>query len=507
MSGERWDAIFVGAGITSLACAAMLVKRHPGVRPLVIDKHIVAGGYASTFARPRVEATFDCSLHKLSGMNEGGNLIRILRELGLGAELDFIYPDDYFCAYRGGQAMALPNDADHLQALLAARFPHQAEGIATFFEQVRTHGRNGYYQFQMLEGSFEPDMTQLRYAHRHLKHKTVREALRELFDDAYLIEMLAAPGIYVGGYPEDLGYLYYLHVVYATLNRGNAYVAGASQRLSNLLAQRVADAGGRLLLGTRVESVLTGEGGRAVGVRTHRGEFHADQVYINASPHYAVRNLFPAEVDLGATLDKLAALKPARSTTTVYLVTDAAPAALGLAHTESMLFADAPGASSDLRIAAERAGFPEADSEQAFWHRSPMEVTNYHALDPNGGKVVCLNVLDAIAHWPQRRTPEYRAKKARARDAMVERLMVQVPGLRGHVLHTEVATPHTYVRFTNNTDGSGYGAMVGTDLKGHVFHHGFPIDGVHFLSAWVAGPSYEAAFGYAEMKAKQWKRA
>jgi hypothetical protein len=27
---------------------------------------------------------------------------------------------------------------------------------------------------------------------------------------------------------------------------------------------------------------------------------------------------------------------------------------------------------------------------------------------------------------------------------------------------------------------------------------------VHFLSAWVAGPSYEAAFGYAEMKAKQW---
>jgi hypothetical protein len=67
-----------------------------------------------------------------------------------------------------------------------------------------------------------------------------------------------------------------------------------------------------------------------------------------------------------------------------------------------------------------------------------------------------------------------------------------------------VATPRTYERFTNNTDGAGYGAMVGTDLSGHVFHHGFPIAGVHFLSAWVAGPSYEAAFGYAEMKAKQW---
>ena len=60
---------------------------------------------------------------------------------------------------------------------------------------------------------------------------------------------------------------------------------------------------------------------------------------------------------------------------------------------------------------------------------------------------------------------------------------------------------------TNNTDGSGYGAMVSTDLSGHVFHHGFPVQGVQFLSAWVAGPSYEAAFGYAEMKARQWKRA
>lgn len=507
MSGERWDAIFVGAGITSLACAAMLVQRHPGVRLLLVDKHIVAGGYASTFARSRVDATFDCSLHKLSGMNEGGNLIRILRDLGLGDSLGLVYPDDYFCAYHAGEAMALPNDADQVEALLLSRFPHQAGGIATFFEQVRTHGRNGYYQFQMLEGSFEPDMTQLRYAHRNLKHKTVREALRELFDDPYLIEILAAPGIYVGGYPEDLGYLYYLHVVYATLNRGNAYVTGASQRLSNLLAQRVVDAGGSLMLGTRVESVLTGGDGRACGVRTNRGTFHADQVYINASPHYAVRNLFAEDVDLGPTVEKLAALKPARSTTTVYLVTDRAPAELGLSHTESMLFADMPGDSSDLRIAAERAGFPDAESEHAFWRCSPMEVTNYHALDPDGGKVVCLNVLDSIAHWPQRRTPEYRAKKARACDAMIDRLLTHVPGLRGHVLHTEVATPHTYVRFTNNTDGSGYGAMVGTDLRGHVFHHGFPVDGVHFLSAWVAGPSYEAAFGYAEMKARQWKRA
>lgn len=238
MNQPSWDAIFVGAGITSLACAAMLVKRDPGVRLLMVDKHIVVGGYASTFSRPKQGAVFDCSLHKLSGMAEGGNLIRILRDLGLDETLDLVYPQDYFCAYRDGTELPLANDADGAERQLVERFPHQAEAIATFFEHVRTYGRNGYYQFQMLDGSFEPDMAQLRFAHRNLKHKTVRQALHELFDDPYLIEILAAPGIYVGGYSEDLGYLYYLHVVYATLNRGNAYVAGSSQHLSNLLAQQ-----------------------------------------------------------------------------------------------------------------------------------------------------------------------------------------------------------------------------------------------------------------------------
>ncbi|MBJ7516105.1 MAG: NAD(P)/FAD-dependent oxidoreductase [Stenotrophomonas sp.] len=504
MTQKRWDAIFVGAGITSLACAALLVKRDPSARLLLIDKHIVAGGYASTFSRPRVQATFDCSLHKLSGMDEEGNLLRILRSLGLEEELGLVRPADYFCAYRTEQALVLPNDAASVQALLTARFPHQQAGIAAFFEHVLTHGRNGYYQFQMQDGSFEPDMAQLRHAHRHLKSRTVYEGLAELIDDPFLTELLAAPGIYVGGYPEDLGYLYYLHVVYATLCRGNAYVTGSSQHLSNLLAQQVIDAGGQILLGTAVEQVLTDGGGRVAGVRTRRGVFHADQVYINASPHYAAGKLFGEEVALEDTVSRLAALKPARSTTTVYLVTDVDPSTLGLPHTESMLFADDPSAAFSARRAAMQAGADEAASEHAYWRCSPMEVTNYRALDARGGNVLCLNVLDSATHWPQRRTPAYRDKKTRAAATLVERLLSQAPALRGHVLHTETATPHTYARFTNNTDGSGYGAMVGTSLKGHTFHYGFPVRGVHFLSAWVAGPSYEAAFGYAEMKAAEW---
>ena len=110
-------------------------------------------------------------------------------------------------------------------------------------------------------------------------------------------------------------------------------------------------------------------------------------------------------------------------------------------------------------------------------------------------------------HWPARRTPEYKAKKTRLQEALLGRLYQAVPGLRGHVVYAETASPHTYERYTFNHRGAGYGALVGKDARAHLFHYDFPLKGVHFLSAWVAGPTYEAAFGYAEMMAQTYQCA
>src|SRR5205814_8352417 len=123
------------------------------------------------------------------------------------------------------------------------------------------------------------------------------------------------------------------------------------------------------------------------------------------------------------------------------------------------------------------------------------------------GRVLIFNLLDHVDHWPPRRTPQYRQKKKRATDAVLERLYTRFPGFRGHVQYAEVSSPRTYMRYTNNTDGAGFGAFVGTELNPHVFHHNFPIAGLQFMSTWVAGASYEAAFAYAEHKAMAWTRA
>ena len=500
----QWDAICVGAGITSLAFGAQLVRKHPRTRILVIDKHSVPGGYATVFHRPKAPGVFDCSLHKLSGIGASGNLQRIFSNLGLSEELSLKIPDDYFEATLPDGHVRLGNRPDVVKGILIERFPEEAQALYAFFEEVEIHGRNGYYQFQVLDGSYEPDFSQLRYAHRHLKSISVSEALSARFKNGFLKEIIAATGIYVGGYPEDLGYLYFLHVVYATLYIGNAYVEGQSQRLSDILAERIVQAGGEVLLGTTVKKILYDEANQVVGVKTSKGSFHSNKVYINAAPHYAIETLFESTPEIHAVGAKLQAMKPSRSTTTIYVTTDLPPEQLGLTSTETMIFGEPQDVGVTWRNAAAGAPRDEALSEHAYWHCSPMEITNYHLLEPSGGNVICLNILDSMLHWPERKTAAYKFKKCRAADLMLQRLYAAKPGLEGHVKYVEVSTPRTYQRFTNNTAGAGYGAMVGTDLSSHLFHRNFPVKGVHFLSAWVAGPSYEAAFGYAEMKANQW---
>jgi phytoene dehydrogenase-like protein len=352
-----------------------------------------------------------------------------------------------------------------------------------------------------MDGSFRPDIPQLRFAHKHLRRVTVAEKFQELFSSPLPREILAAPAIYVGGFPEDFSYLYYLHVLYATLVRGNAYIRRGSQHLSNVLVKRVKDSGGDVRLRTEVQRILVDGSNHAYGVETNRGTFLGNQIYINASPHYALDHLFPQLDCLPPVQEKLRDLKPSWSTTTLYAVTDRPPEELGLTSSEMMVLSSGFEEASELRQACRGGLADERTCERAFWELSTMEVTNYHLLDPSGGNVICLNLLDDMRHWPSRDTPEYAAKKERASSMMLERLLRYRPELRGHIQYQDCSSPHTYERYTHNHAGAGYGALVGTDTTSHVFHYNFPVQGIHFLSAWVAGPSYEAAFGYAEMKA------
>jgi len=59
-----YDVIVIGAGNGGLTAAAMLAQN--GLKVLILERHNIPGGSATTFCRGRFE--FEVALHQLSGL-------------------------------------------------------------------------------------------------------------------------------------------------------------------------------------------------------------------------------------------------------------------------------------------------------------------------------------------------------------------------------------------------------------------------------------------------------
>ncbi|MFY9369132.1 MAG: FAD-dependent oxidoreductase, partial [Desulfomonilia bacterium] len=85
----EYDVVVIGAGNGGLTGALTLAKA--GRKVLLLERHNVPGGCATSFVRGRFE--FEVALHQLSGMGSAerpGPLRAILNDLGVMDKLEFV---------------------------------------------------------------------------------------------------------------------------------------------------------------------------------------------------------------------------------------------------------------------------------------------------------------------------------------------------------------------------------------------------------------------------------
>jgi phytoene dehydrogenase-like protein len=483
---KRYDAIVIGAGLGGLAAATTLA--HSGLEVLLLERHNVPGGYASSFVRGRYE--FEVALHELSGIGppeRRGNVYRTLEHLGVTDKVEFLHvPELYRCVYlepsdTGPSAqkldITLPVGQEEFESTLAEFFPHEAQGTHRFMARVFAFGRD-YAQYLRQRRTVQPVSLPFRFPHlfRYLPTTWGQVLDRDVQDPAARAVLSGYWG-YAGMPPSKISFMSMASTLAAYVRRGAAFPKGRSQALSNAFLARFEELGGEARMNCGVRRI-TASNGRVTGVVTEEDqEIQADWIVSNADPIATCRDMIGFEHVPSSFFTGLQSSEVAASTINVYLGVARPTAELGFSEHEIFVSAgyDADRHYELMKTIAP----PEA-----------IAVTCYNVvypdISPPGTSIVVLTALAFGEPWTQVPPAEYVATKNRMADAMIDMAEQIAPGLRKYAEVVEVSTPLTNMRYANALGGSIYGfSQPPRDHMAWRMDYKGPLDRLYFAGAWT----------------------
>jgi len=481
---KDYDVVVIGAGLGGLSSAAFLAKE--GKKVLLLERHYVPGGYASSFLRGRFE--FEISLHELSGLGDESNqgpLWRLLDQVDITRRVEFLRIPDFYRCVLPDVDFVVPIGRDNFENAMAEYFPADADGIRDFtdvmFKYAQEALRANRVGMKMVMEHQEEFPTLLTYFGKNLQ-----EVMEVFIKDERARTVLSVVCGYYCNPPSRLSFMTYALGTVSYLRFGPWHVKGKSQALSQAFVDSIEDMGGEVWLRNGAQSILS-EGGKVRGVVAQDGtEILCPTVVSNANPYTTCLELIGRENTPDWYLKRLGAWSGGASTVNLYLGVDCAHQELGLGHHETF-YSD--GYDVDGNWQKMKTGVTLEPSDVA--------VTAYNSIDPGfsppGTSSLVCTFIAFSEPWMKVPPSQYAEAKNRVAERALSLAENVAPGLRDHIEVIEVATPLTNIRYSRNVGGSIIGfdeTFAGTGLV-RMPATG-PLQGLYFSGAWVnIGGGYE----------------
>lgn len=447
---DIYDVIVVGAGLGGLAAALKLAKE--GTRVLLLERHNLPGGFATSFVRGRFE--FEVSLHELSdiGPPDRKGAVRRILEDELLLDIDFLpVPEAYHLILEDeGINLSLPFGVDNFIEAIAGQVPGCRDALSSFMADCRQVSRALSY-LGTVKGPPDLDLLSNEYPEFvATAGYTVDEVVERYNLPPKVRQMIYPYWCYIGIPTNRLSFTIFAVMLYSYLSKGAYIPRLTSHGLSTAMEMRLRELGAKILYNSKVEKILV-EGGRVIGVESVQGEkFKAPFVIANLSPHLVYGKMIsPQSAVPEGALKSTAARSLGTSALVVYLGLDRSPEELGLTSYSYFIG-------------------PSMDTEKAysgFFSIEPQDMQAVICLNmanpqcsPPGTTILSSTTLVGPGTWDQVAPGDYYALKNKIAAGVIEKMSHYLGvQLTQHIEEIEVATPETFARYTGAYRGVMYG--------------------------------------------------
>ncbi len=500
----KYNTIVIGGGLAGLVAGSTLAKF--GKKVLLIEQHHKPGGCATTFKRG--DLVIEVGLHEMCGLDKNGAVLNLFDMLDVNQEVEFLQVPELYAVLSDQEKFVFPHGYDAASKALIDKYPEDEKGIKRLMKFIAGVRKEG------VKLPRTPLKRKLLYPFMPLLYPNLVEASRHTVGawlDKYITNEnakldLLAHIVYWGDDPYTLSMFYYGLPFSSFIGSGGYFIKGGSQQLSSHLAVYIEKQGGSVLLGKKVEKIIT-KNGRVTGV-TFRDSFNESLEAITIACDNVVANcaipIVPDMLDephATSLRQQIADKTNACSLLNIYLGFKSDLETYGVKHYSNSIKGDDVKTLKDIH-----------PNNTGDWSKRSFVFVDYNKVDaqlaPSGKSVGVICCADYLKDWDGLSEEDYKAKKEEVAQILLDRLEKQFPGIRESIEYYEVATSKTIKRFTSNTGGSVYGFAQSKQQSGTKrFRNNFLIPNLYFASAWAfPGGGFEGAIMAGFLAALQMNR-
>jgi prolycopene isomerase len=491
---QHYDTVVIGAGNGGLTAATTLQRG--GSRTLLLERHNIPGGCATSFVRGDYE--FEVALHQLSGLGTEKRpfiMRKIFKDLGVMDKVQFVQEHQLYRVVVPGEIdITLPASWTGLREKLQLEFPEESDGIAallTLCEKISMES------FMMLPKARKANNEQMIKAScpNFVKYglRSAKEVLDEHIDSKELKTILAAYWCYLGLPPSQIPFSDLAVMIYAYAAFKPWHIKGGSQAMSSAFLESYMEAGGEVRFNCGAEKILT-TGNQVRAVRLETGEeVTCDAVISNASSLITYNELLDHEQAPMQVREDFKSRRMGTSAFVIYLGLDCSPEDLGI-------------------TAASNFVLKTQDEEKVHEGMQKMEdpvggmLTCYNFDDPSfappGKSVVTLVCLQYGDMWKSIPEASYADVKYAYAEKLIDLIETSFPGIRQHIEEVEVATPLTMMRYLNTPDGAIYGFKQSTHDSDLFRERLDAVGGLFMAGSWTSMGGFQPTYMAGEATAR-----